>query len=224
MVSIAGFVLVQRGFGWASWIGIIALIPALYFLGMGMYMIYSSRVGKVAQRERLLNRISWTGTETVLDAGCGRGLMLVAAARRLTTGKAIGVDIWQAEDQSANTPQGALQNAALEGVADRVSVETADIRALPYADGSFDVVLSHWVVHNIPEKEGREQALSELTRVLSAGGTLILADIQYRDEYRAFLKKSGFAEVNTIVSPGSDALLRVLTFGSFRPAAIVARK
>jgi len=40
----------------------------------------------------------------VLDVGCGRGLLLIGAARRLTTGKAVGVDIWQAEDRVGNLP------------------------------------------------------------------------------------------------------------------------
>jgi cyclopropane fatty-acyl-phospholipid synthase-like methyltransferase len=44
------------------------------------------------------------GDETVLDVGYGRGLHLIGAAKRLTTGKAPGVDIWQAEDLSGNLP------------------------------------------------------------------------------------------------------------------------
>jgi cyclopropane fatty-acyl-phospholipid synthase-like methyltransferase len=34
-----------------------------------------------------------TRLEAVLDVGCGRGLMLVGAARRLKTGKAVGIDL-----------------------------------------------------------------------------------------------------------------------------------
>src|SRR5689334_9355034 len=49
----------------------------------GLWMIWVSKVGKVRARERLLDRHTWTGTERVLDVGCGRGLMLIGAARRL---------------------------------------------------------------------------------------------------------------------------------------------
>ena len=66
---------------------------------MGFWMIWTSKVGKVREREALLDRITWSGTERVLDAGCGRGLMLIGAAKRLTTGKATGIDIWQGEDR-----------------------------------------------------------------------------------------------------------------------------
>ena len=44
--------------------------------------------------------------------------MVIGAARRLTTGKAVGIDLWSAEDQTANTPEAALDNARIEGVAD----------------------------------------------------------------------------------------------------------
>src|SRR5436305_1915904 len=53
----------------------------------GLWMVYTSKVGKVRAREWLLDRLTWTGREQVLDVGCGRGLMLIGAAKHLTTGK-----------------------------------------------------------------------------------------------------------------------------------------
>ena len=73
------------------------------------------------------------GCEQVLDVGCGRGLMLIGAAKRLNTGRAIGVDIWKMEDQSQNLPTAALANAKIEFVAERVEVRTADMRGVPLA-------------------------------------------------------------------------------------------
>jgi cyclopropane fatty-acyl-phospholipid synthase-like methyltransferase len=67
-------------------------------------MIWDSKVGKLWARDRLLDGLELRGDETVLDVGCGRGLLLIGAAKRLTTGKAPGVDIWQAEDLSGNLP------------------------------------------------------------------------------------------------------------------------
>src|SRR5262245_34751727 len=54
----------------------------------GCWMVWDSKIGKLAQREKLLDRILWRGDEQVLDVGCGRGLMLIGAAKRLKTGKA----------------------------------------------------------------------------------------------------------------------------------------
>ena len=93
------------------------------------------------------------GDETLLDLGCGRGAVLLAAAKLLPNGRAIGVDIWRA-DQTDNSQQNTLRNAELEGVADRVEVRTADITDLPFDDNSVDVIVSSLVVHNIPSPRG----------------------------------------------------------------------
>src|SRR5262249_28434343 len=110
---------------------------------MGCWMLYDSRVGKIRARERLLDLVSWNGDESVLDVGCGRGLLLVAAARRLTTGKATGLDLWQSEDLTGNRPAATLENSRLEGVAERVDVKTGDMRSMPFPDASFDRVVSN---------------------------------------------------------------------------------
>src|SRR5262249_60430221 len=73
----------------------IALIAAgVYFLSAAGGMAWYSKVGKLRIRDEILALIPWRGNEMVLDVGCGRGLLLIGAARHLTTGKAIGVDRW----------------------------------------------------------------------------------------------------------------------------------
>jgi len=204
----------------------VAWLAALYGFGMAGYMTYSSRIGKLRTREKLLDLAAslaaWTGRETVLDVGCGRGLMLVGAARRLTTGNAVGVDLWRAEDQSANTPDAALENARLEGVAARVRVETADARDLPFPAASFDAVLSHWVVHNLPDAAGRMRAIDEMLRVLRPGGVLVLADIAHHAEYREALAARGVTEMRFVSGGVESRIMGVLSGGTFRPQAIVA--
>src|SRR5205823_1815953 len=134
-------------------------------------------------REALLDWLPWRGDEQVLDVGCGRGLFLVAAARRLKSGKATGVDIWQKVDQTGNRPEATWANARAEGVADRIEVRDGDARGLPFEDASFDVVLSSLALHNIPDAAGREQAVQEIDRVLKPGGRLLIWDIQATAEY-----------------------------------------
>jgi 2-polyprenyl-3-methyl-5-hydroxy-6-metoxy-1,4-benzoquinol methylase len=73
-------------------------IVAIGWLIIAGWMIWDSKVGKLWSRDRLLDGLALRGDETVLDVGCGRGLLLIGAARRLTTGKAVDVDIWNAED------------------------------------------------------------------------------------------------------------------------------
>ena len=150
---------------------------------MAVWMVWSSKVGKVKERETLLDRVAWTGRERVLDVGCGRGLMLIGAAKRLTTGIATGVDIWQAEDLSGNRPEATLENAAREGVADRVRVETADMRKMPFPDGAFDVAVSNAAIHNLYAREDRSKAIREIARVLKPGGVAVISDIRHLGEY-----------------------------------------
>lgn len=192
-------------------------------LAMGIWMIWESRVGKIRGREKLLDEAAWTGREEVLDVGCGRGLMLIGAAKRLTTGRATGVDIWQAEDLSGNRPEATLENARREGVADRVEVETADMRELPFPDGRFDVVLSSVAIHNIYTAEGRARAIAEIARVLKPGGTAVIDDIRHGGEYAAAFRKRG-CDVRRRGSAFGAFVLMVVTFGSLRPATLVARK
>lgn len=154
----------------AARISMFAQLASIYSFGMGCYMLYGSLFGKVSDRHRLLDLVPWSGNETVLDVGCGRGLLLVAAARRVPLGRVVGIDIWQAADQSGNQPHAALANARVEGVVDKVEVQTADIRQMPFADASFDVVVSHWVVHNLADLADRERALAEIARIFKPGG------------------------------------------------------
>ena len=193
-------------------------------LGMGIWMVWTSKVGKIRERERLLDRIPWTGTERVLDVGCGRGLMLVGAAKRLTTGKATGIDIWQAEDLSGNRPEAPLENARREGVADRVEVKTADMRAIPFPDASFDAVVSCAAIHNLYAQPDRAKAIREIARVLKPGGRAVIDDIRHGREYAAAFQAAGCAQVESVGSPAAALFLGLLTWGSLRPATLVVTR
>jgi ubiquinone/menaquinone biosynthesis C-methylase UbiE len=192
--------------------------------GMGAWMLWSSKVGKLRERETLLNHLAWTGRERVLDVGCGRGLMLIGAAKRLTTGRATGIDIWQQEDLSGNSTEATQRNAACEGVADRVELQTADMRTLPFGDATFDVVVSKAAIHNIYAAEGRAQAIAEIVRVLKPGGHALIDDIRHHGEYLAAFAAHGCPDARELSSPAMRALLFLLTFGSLRPAVLLVTK
>ncbi|GAB7188683.1 hypothetical protein ATKI12_8514 [Kitasatospora sp. Ki12] len=142
----------------------------------GVYLHTTLR-GKLRLWARELDRAGLAGDEDLLDLGCGRGMVLIEAARRLPSGRAVGVDLWTA-DQSGNTRAAALANAAAAGVGDRVQVRTGDMRALPFPDASFDVVTSALAIHNIPSPRDRYRALDEALRVLRPGGRLLIADLR----------------------------------------------
>jgi ubiquinone/menaquinone biosynthesis C-methylase UbiE len=159
-------------------------------------MLWSSRVGKLQVRDRVLGSLQFRGDEKVLDVGCGRGLFLIGAVRRLTSGRGTGVDIWSTEDLSSNSADAARANAKAEGVADRIRIEDADARKLPFASESFDVVLSSLTIHNIEERDERSEAIAEMVRVLRPGGRLALFDIRHTAEYARQLQQLGLADVS----------------------------
>ncbi|MGH3558087.1 MAG: class I SAM-dependent methyltransferase [Mycobacterium sp.] len=156
--------------------------------------IYATRAGKFVVWNRILDDLRLQGDETVLDMGCGRGAVLLAAAKRLPHGRAIGVDLWQA-DQTDNSPSATLANAELENVADRIELHTADMTALPFDDDSVDVIVSSLAIHNIPTHAGRRRALGEAMRVLRPGGRLAIADLWETRQHAAHLRERDWQHV-----------------------------
>ena len=169
-----------------------AFTPALeaivvLFALMSSSYLWTTRRGKFAVWSELLDRLALQGDERLLDAGCGRGAILTLAAQRLPEGVAVGVERWSTKDPSGNSERATLRNAELEGVRERVIVLSADIRALPFPDCSFDVLTSSLALHDVAAAAGRERALAEILRVLKPGGTALIADIGRTRAYRRFL-------------------------------------
>jgi ubiquinone/menaquinone biosynthesis C-methylase UbiE len=117
------------------------------------------------------------------------------AAQHLTTGRAVGVDLWRKVDQSGNAAEATQRNAVAEGVADRVELRTGDMTALPFEDNCFDVVLSSLAIHNISGRAGREKAISEAVRVLRPAGRLLIVDVRATRQHEAQLGKLGMYDV-----------------------------
>ena len=129
--------------------GIRMTLLFVFFIANTCSFLYTTTRGKFFEWDRILDRLCLRGDEAVLDMGCGRGAVLTAVARRLTTGRVTGVDIWSTTDQSGNARDVTLRNASLEGVGDRVQIDTGDMRTLPYPDATFDLVVSSLAIHNI---------------------------------------------------------------------------
>ena len=163
---------------------------ALFLLPVILMLVYS-KAGKFRHRDRILAKVSWKGNESVLDVGAGRGLLLIGAAKRLTTGEATGIDIWNSEDLSGNSPQALIQNIVIEGVGRKADVKSEDARKMSFSDGTFDVVLSNLCLHNIYQQEGRAQACREIARVLKPGGVAVISDFKHLQEYAAAFAASG---------------------------------
>lgn len=167
---------------------------ALAFIATGGFMLWSSRVAKLKLRDELIDSLALTGEEKILDVGCGRGLLLIAAAKRLKGGKATGIDLWT-DDLSGNSADAVKANAKIEGVSDRVRIETGDARKLVYPAANYDVVMSSLAIHNIEDQEERRQAIRELYRVLKPGGKLLIFDLFFGRDYARVLRECGAQDV-----------------------------
>ncbi|OBJ28242.1 class I SAM-dependent methyltransferase [Mycolicibacter heraklionensis] len=190
-LAIYGGIALARGPLWAGAAAVVLDVAVL--TQVGLYW-HATRAGKFKVWDDVLDGLRLRGDETVLDMGCGRGAVLCAAAKRLPDGRAIGVDLWQA-DQTDNSADATRANAALEGVADRIEVRTGDMTALPLPDASVDVVVSNLAIHNIGSREGRRRALAEAARVLRPGGRLAIADLWEIRQHAAQLREMGWRDV-----------------------------
>ena len=119
--------------------------------------------------------------ETVVDIGCGAGMDLLLAARRVgERGRAIGVDMTPAMAERARA------SARVMGLAN-IEVRLGDALELPVDDESVDVVISNGVINLVPDKE---KAYAEIFRVLKPGGRLQLGDIVVAHELSEAVRRN----------------------------------
>ena len=102
----------------------------------------------------------------LLDCGCGPGSITIGFAKLLAPGEVVGVDM--AENQLEQARLSAQQQGA-----SNLRFDKANVYDLPFPDNSFDAVFSHAVVEHLAEPL---KALTEMRRVLKAGGVLGLRD------------------------------------------------
>jgi arsenite methyltransferase len=106
--------------------------------------------------------------ERVLDLGSGAGTDSLVAAQIVRPGGAVnGIDMTQemlAKARVAADQMGAVNVEFVEG----------EIESLPFADASFDVVISNGVIDLVPDKDA---VFAEIHRILVPGGRIQIADV-----------------------------------------------
>lgn len=106
----------------------------------------------------LLNLVSKSRAQRLLDVGCGTGVVTAAAIALGAEVTAVDADLDMLELTARRHPH--------------ATVRLATLPVLPFADEAFDAVAGNFVINHVPEAP---QALEEMHRVLRPGGTLALS-------------------------------------------------
>jgi arsenite methyltransferase len=196
-LAIGGILCVALAIG-GAWMGAVwsartfAVIGAILLIEAGL-MIYNALRGKFRHRDRVLAHILWRGDERVLDVGTGRGLLLVGAAKHLTSGRAVGTDIWSRKDLSGNAIERTRENLLGEGVAERCELASDPAQQMHFPDASFDAVVSNLCLHNIKGAGDRDRACKEIARVLKPGGVAVISDLMFARTYAKSFREEGMS-------------------------------
>jgi len=124
----------------------------------------------IEQRRQVRALLSLQPGEAVLDIGVGPGILAAEMAAEVgPAGRVCGIDISDSMLALAETRAHEEGSAAIE-------LQRSDADPLPYADGSFDVVVSTQVLEYVEDIPG---TLAEIRRVLRPGGRVLLLDTDW---------------------------------------------
>lgn len=168
--------------------------------------------------------------EAVLDVGCGTGTLALVAKKRVgETGRVCGID------PSMQLLTGARRKAVRAGLP--IDFQLGGIEQIPFSDQSFDVVISTFMMHHLPD-DLKHQGLSEIARVLKAEGYLLVVDFKRPEEDQrqpgqvgvgstglqdlpVLMKEAGFSQTETGEIPFH---MRSLAAGHQNHGFVLARK
>ena len=173
--------------GLSIYLGVLAVVSAV---GTLLYL-RATFLGKFEVWQEVIDGLALNGNEQALDLGCGHGSVTVMLARQLPNGHVTGIDLWRSVDQSGNSVEATRRNTVANDVDARITLDTGDMTALPYADASFDLVTASLAIHNVRSPDARRRAVLEALRVLRPSGRLAIVDIERVREYLGVVREAG---------------------------------
>jgi ubiquinone/menaquinone biosynthesis C-methylase UbiE len=147
------------------------------------------------------------GPGWILDLGTGTAQIPIELCRRDPKALVLAIDA------SWNMLRLAARNVALAGLEDRIRLQRADAKRLPYGAGWFGAVLCNGTLHHVAEPA---EVLREAWRVLAPGGVVLVRDL---------LRPAGDATVRRLVdtyAAGANDHQRQMFDASFRASLILA--
>ena len=169
----------------------------------------------------LLDEVPLSGVRTALDVGCGAGFPLIELAERLGPAAHVhGIDPWKA---GLGRAADKVRNRATPNV----TLHEGSASQMPFADATFDLIVSNLGVNNFEDREG---AIRECRRVARDGGVIalttnlqghmrelydifedVLAEPEHRDALRAHVEhRATIPAVRELLEHGGFAVTRVV--------------
>ena len=177
---------------------------------LGRSVARAMNVGHAKMTDWALDQVTIPKNATLLDVGCGGGRTIQRLAALAPDGEVVGLD------NSATSVATSRETNAKEIQAGRVRIEQGSVAAMPFPDGTFDIVTAvetHYYWPDLPAN------VREIFRVLKPGGTFLLIAETYKggplrflygivmpllgaafltdSEHRDLLLQAGFADVVT---------------------------
>jgi SAM-dependent methyltransferase len=209
--------------GWRRSIVVIASVIALWAL-TGVFIMHGV-FGINAPMRLPSEQFLASNRGHFLDVGAGSGRATIGVLRVRPNTTATAIDIYTGfHGIDDNTPERLMTNARIGGVAERIDVRTADMRKLPFPDGTYDGAVSTYAIDHL-RRDDVPIALNEVARVLKPNGEFLLGivnqDFWVRlslpiphfglaahrpadpNRWRALLNDSGFDVVEEGTSPAT---------------------
>jgi ubiquinone/menaquinone biosynthesis C-methylase UbiE len=176
LAAAAALLLLGYARKWSKWT---MLLLGVFALWSGAAFCVARFVFNVNGRATLPTQSflrSGTGRVIDLGAGTGRSTIMVLESRPLTTVVALDLfaDSFEQHFGPSDSPQQKLlANLKAAGVESRATIQTGDMRKLPFEPGTFDAAVSAYAIDHL-NRQGIGQALSEAARVVKPGGDFLL--------------------------------------------------
>ncbi|HOZ11406.1 MAG TPA: class I SAM-dependent methyltransferase [Thermotogota bacterium] len=207
--------------GWLP-LKITVTLLVLFTLTATIYFCFArylfSPEGKDVQNQitdLLLSRISWNGDGKALDIGCGSGALTIKIAKKYGNAHITGVDYW--DGSWGYSKKRCEENSRIEGVSSRTDFIKADASKLPFADHSFDAVVSNLTFHEVKSSRDKYVLIDEALRVLKNGGCFVFQDLflfracyPHLNEHIELLRKSGIGNITFLDTSKSSFIPRAL--------------
>lgn len=156
--------------GWRVWIRAVLAVGVLW--GLTAWVVFDRIM--LVPSELPTARFLESGSGRVLDGGAGSGRTTVTVLRARPAAHVVALDLFkEGYGIDRNSPDRLRANARLAGGENRVEVKDGDLRALPFDADTFDAAISSFAIDHLG-KQGAEQSIREMARVLKPGGQFLL--------------------------------------------------